>query len=46
MAMLGLEVDLAKIDTRGKEALDVFEVRNPAGHSVDTIAAALATAAS
>ncbi len=30
MATLGLEVDLAKIDTRGGEALDIFEVRNPA----------------
>jgi UTP:GlnB (protein PII) uridylyltransferase len=45
ISMLGLEVDLAKIDTRGKEALDVFEVRNPAGHSEEEIAAALATAA-
>jgi len=45
MAMLGLEVDLAKIDTRGNEALDVFEVRNPAGHSVEEIRAALAYAA-
>jgi [protein-PII] uridylyltransferase len=45
MAMLGLEVDLAKIDTRGKEALDVFEVRNPAGHPEAEIASALAAAA-
>jgi [protein-PII] uridylyltransferase len=45
MATLGLEVDLAKIDTRGKEALDVFEVRNPAGHPEEEIAAMLAAAA-
>jgi [protein-PII] uridylyltransferase len=45
MATLGLEVDLAKIDTRGKEALDVFEVRNPAGHPEEEIAATLAAAA-
>jgi [protein-PII] uridylyltransferase len=46
MAGLGLEVDLAKIDTRGHEAIDVFEVRNPLGHSVEEIVAALAAAAS
>ena len=44
ISMLGLEVDLAKIDTRGKEALDVFEVRNPAGHSAEEIASALVAA--
>ena len=42
MATLGLEVDLAKIDTRGGEALDIFEVKNPAGHSVEEVAAILA----
>ena len=45
MALLGLEVDLAKIDTRGKEALDVFEVTNPGGHSMEEIRSAVATAA-
>jgi [protein-PII] uridylyltransferase len=37
MAALGLEVDLAKIDTRGGEALDIFEVRNPEGRSEDEV---------
>jgi hypothetical protein len=46
MAALGLEVGLAKIDTRGGEALDVFEVKNPAGRSVEEIAAFLAGAVS
>lgn len=46
MAQLGLEVDLAKIDTRGGEALDVFEVRNAVGHSVEVIGTALIAAAS
>jgi [protein-PII] uridylyltransferase len=45
MATLGLEVNLAKIDTRGNEALDVFEVKNPAGHSGEEIRAVLASAA-
>lgn len=45
LALLGLEVDLAKVDTRGKEAIDIFEVSNPAGHSVEEIATALAEAA-
>jgi [protein-PII] uridylyltransferase len=45
MAMLGLEVELAKIDTRGKEALDVFEVKNPAAHSEEVIASTLVAAA-
>ena len=42
MAALGLEVDLAKIDTRGGEALDIFEVRNPDGRSEEEVRAALA----
>lgn len=37
MAVLGLGVELAKIDTRGEEALDVFEVRNPGAHSNEEI---------
>ena len=37
MAALGLEVDLAKIDTRGGEALDVFEVSNPDGRSDEEV---------
>jgi [protein-PII] uridylyltransferase len=44
MADLGLEVDLAKIETRGREAIDVFEVRNPHGHSDAKIQMALETA--
>jgi [protein-PII] uridylyltransferase len=44
MAILGLEVELAKIDTRGAEALDVFEVRNPAGYPEEEIQRALAAA--
>ena len=45
MAHLGLEVELAKIDTRGGEALDVFEVKNPAAHTADEVARTLAAAA-
>ena len=37
MASMGLEVDLAKIDTRGAEALDIFEVRNPSGQSEEEV---------
>jgi [protein-PII] uridylyltransferase len=44
MALLGLEVELAKIDTRGNEALDVFDVRNPAGHPDEEIRRVLAAA--
>jgi [protein-PII] uridylyltransferase len=44
IAHLGLDVELAKIDTRGREAIDVFEVRNPAGYSVEQIRTALAAA--
>jgi [protein-PII] uridylyltransferase len=44
IARLGLDVELAKIDTRGREAIDVFEVRNPAERSVDQIRTALASA--
>lgn len=44
IARLGLDVHLAKIDTRGREAIDVFEVRNPAGRSVEQIRTALIVA--
>lgn len=46
MSELGLEVKLAKIDTRAGEAIDVFEVDNPLGHSPATIEARLVAAAS
>ena len=46
MAAQGLEVDLAKVDTRSGEALDIFEVRNPDGRSVEEVRAALAAALS
>ncbi|MGQ0850014.1 MAG: ACT domain-containing protein [Actinomycetota bacterium] len=45
MAGLGLEVDLAKIDTRGGEAVDLFEFRNPRGQSEPSIRSALLSAA-
>lgn len=41
MSELGLEVQLAKIDTRAGEAIDVFEVDNPQGHPAMTIRARL-----
>jgi len=44
MAALGLEVNLAKVDTRGGEALDVFEVRNRDRRSEDEVRAALTVA--
>ena len=44
MAALGLEVDLAKIDTRGGEALDIFEVRNPDARSEEEIQRSLTAA--
>ncbi len=44
MAALGLEVDLAKIDTRGGEALDIFEVRNPNGRSDEEVRRSLTAA--
>ncbi|MGH8928838.1 MAG: hypothetical protein ACRDWH_10840, partial [Acidimicrobiia bacterium] len=46
MADLGLEVDLAKIDTRGGQALDVFQVRNPRQHSEADITTSLRKVAS
>jgi [protein-PII] uridylyltransferase len=37
MADLGLDVQLAKIDTRAGEAIDVFEVANPNDHAPEAI---------
>ncbi|HSL27470.1 MAG TPA: ACT domain-containing protein [Acidimicrobiia bacterium] len=44
LADLGLEVDLAKINTRGREAVDVFEVRDPLGLAEAEVQRALETA--
>ncbi len=41
MAELGLEVQLAKIDTRAGEAIDVFEIENPHRHPAEVIRARL-----
>ena len=41
MSELGLEVQLAKIDTRAGEAIDVFEIENPHGHPAEVIRARL-----
>ncbi len=46
LARLNLEVELAKIDTRGKEAVDVFEVRAPPAVSSEEIVSMLTAAAS
>jgi [protein-PII] uridylyltransferase len=46
LARLNLEVELAKIDTRGNEAVDVFEVRDRSGIPAEEIRLALLTAAS
>jgi UTP:GlnB (protein PII) uridylyltransferase len=37
LASLGLDVQLAKIDTRAGEAIDVFEIADPELHSPDRI---------
>jgi [protein-PII] uridylyltransferase len=41
LADLGLEVELAKIDTRGTEAIDIFEAKNPRNHSDERIVATM-----
>ncbi|MEX0946580.1 MAG: ACT domain-containing protein, partial [Acidimicrobiia bacterium] len=46
LARLNLDVELAKVDTRGSEAVDVFEVRDRSGIPTEEIRAALVTAAS
>lgn len=46
LARLNLEVELAKIDTRGNEAVDVFEVRDRSSIPAEEIRLALLTAAS